>query len=106
MPGTVYLVHFDRPLRHARHYLGYVSGGDDRLAARIDRHRAGDGAKLLRAIGLLGIGWRVVRTWPGGSRTFERRLKKRKRAAKLCPVCRAARGLPAVEKPRKKGGGV
>jgi hypothetical protein len=35
-----------------------------------------------------GIGFQIVRTWPG-SRSFERKLKNRKNARKLCPICRA-----------------
>jgi hypothetical protein len=30
--GTVYLLHFDRPYRHARHYLGWAEDLDNRLA--------------------------------------------------------------------------
>ena len=35
--GVVYLIHFDEPFQHARHYLGYTKNLDTRLAA----HRAG-----------------------------------------------------------------
>lgn len=87
---TVYLIHFHRKYHHAGHYLGFVDGGDEELQARLDRHRAGTGARLMEVITGAGITWEVTRTWIG-SRRFERRLKKRKNAAKLCPVCRAAR---------------
>jgi site-specific DNA-cytosine methylase len=30
--GTVYLLHFDRPYKHARHYLGWAESLDARLA--------------------------------------------------------------------------
>jgi len=33
-----------------------------------------------------GITWRLVRTWKGG-RKFERQLKNRKDAPKLCVIC-------------------
>jgi hypothetical protein len=36
-----------------------------------------------------GIGFEVVRTWPGG-RELERRLKDRHDAPRLCPVCNPA----------------
>ena len=83
--GTIYLVHFARPYRHARHYLGWTAA--ESVDARLARHRRGEGARLLRALVLAGIEFDVVRTWPGG-RTEERALKRRKNAPRLCPVCR------------------
>jgi len=81
--GTVYLLHFARPYRHARHYLGYAEDLERRLA----RHRAGTGARLLEVISEAGITWRLVRTW-SGSRTLERQLKGRHSGVRLCPLCR------------------
>lgn len=86
VPGTVYLIHFDRPLCHARHYIGWAAQLDRRLA----HHAGGTGSKLMAAVARAGIGWQVARTWPG-DRFFERRLKNRKNAARLCPICQAAR---------------
>ncbi len=80
---TVYLLHFDRPYRHARHYLGYAADLDERIA----RHRQGDGARLVQVAAGAGIGFVVARTWPG-DRALERRLKRRKASPRLCPVCR------------------
>jgi hypothetical protein len=40
----VYLLHFDTPYRHARHYLEYAADLDVRLA----QHRAGRGARRRR----------------------------------------------------------
>lgn len=79
---TVYIIHFDRPFWHARHYIGSTVNLDRRLA----QHRNGTGAKLLRALNRRGISWQVVRTWSGG-RTLERILKNRKKSRDLCPVC-------------------
>jgi predicted GIY-YIG superfamily endonuclease len=67
---TVYLIHFDRPYCHARHYLGFA----DNLAARLNEHSRGDGARLMEVIALAGIGWQVARTW-SGDRKLEHRLK-------------------------------
>ena len=61
--GTIYLIHFDEKLSHAQHYLGYT-GGD--LEARLERHRNGNGARLMQVIEERGITWRLVRTWSGG----------------------------------------
>lgn len=80
---TVYLLHFDRPYRHARHYLGYA----DDLHARLVQHRKGAGARLIQVIVQAGIDWRLARTWEGGDRTLERRLKKQKNSPRLCPNC-------------------
>lgn len=80
--GFVYLLHFDRPLSHARHYMGWTSGLHERLAA----HRDGRGARLTAVLREVGIGWKLARAWRGG-RTDERRLKRRKEAPRLCPIC-------------------
>jgi hypothetical protein len=39
-----------------------------------------------------GITWQLVRTWEGG-RKFERQLKNRKEAPRLCPVCAGAKAM-------------
>lgn len=83
----VYLIHFDQPLHHAQHYIGYVSM-NKKLDERMATHLAGHGARLLAVLGDLGIGWSVVRTWPNESRIFERKLKNRKKARELCPICK------------------
>ena len=86
----VYLIHFDRPLHHAKHYLGYCADGT--LEVRLIRHRAGRGARLLAVLRELNIGWRVVRVFEG-DRRFERRLKKGG-SCRLCPVCRVRPAQP------------
>jgi hypothetical protein len=86
----LYLIHFDRPFKHARHYLGFVKRAEG-LDARLALHRSGNGARLLRALNLAGIGWRVVKTWPDGTQAEERRLKTQRAIPRLhCPVCREA----------------
>lgn len=67
----VYLIHFERKLHHAQHYLGFA-GGD--LMQCIELHRANQGAKLLAAVNNNGIYWKVVRVWQKGDRTLERKL--------------------------------
>lgn len=90
--GVVYLLHFDRPLGdldnprgQARHYLGYT----DDLDARLERHRSGNGARLMEVVAERGIGWRLVRTWDG-DRELERRLKNQHNSPRLCPLCQGA----------------
>lgn len=89
-----YLLHFNRPFGHARHYLGITQN----LAWRLRRHSKGTGAVLLRHVKAAGIRWQVSREWfeedkPEGLtwREFELRLKARGGHAKLCPKCKAAK---------------
>lgn len=87
--ATVYLIHLDQSIAHARHYLGYTSLEcvQDRLA----RHKAGNGARLLQVANERGITYSIVRTWEFATwqeaRKFERKLKLQKHAPRLCPVC-------------------
>ena len=82
---TTYLLHFSSPIspnHTTQHYIG--SAAD--LDARIEEHRTGHGARLTQVAQERGIGFTVARTWEGG-RDFERSLKNRKNAPKLCPIC-------------------
>jgi hypothetical protein len=106
----IYLIHFDRPLHHARHYLGYSD--KERIGTRILAHRLGRGAKLLAALRRAGIDWHVVRTFDG-DRHRERLFKNQHNTPRLCPVCSGqvawpltvtaydSLGLPEVLDPRK-----
>lgn len=80
--GTVYLLHFDAPFRHARHYCGWTAD----LANRLRDHHDGRGAKLLAAVNAAGIEWQLARTWKG-TRALERRLKRQGGASRRCPLC-------------------
>lgn len=88
---TVYLLHFDRPISNGhttQHYLGFAVDG--RLRDRLGAHAAGRGARLTAVARERGIGWRLVRTWPGATRSDERNLKNRKNGHQLCPLCTPA----------------
>jgi len=80
--GEIYLIHFEKHYHHARHYIGFT-----KTDSRTQRHLDGRGSKLLKAVDAAGIAFQVVRTWEG-DRHLERKLKNRKKAAKLCPICR------------------
>ena len=86
MTDVVYLLHFDRPIAPGRsttqHYIGYAAN----LAARLQEHARGQGARLTQVAVERGIGWQVARLWRG-DRRLERRLKDRKEAPQLCPLC-------------------
>lgn len=91
--GTIYLLHFSRKYHHAGHYIGFVRG-NTRAAVedRLERHRSGDGARLLAVITQAGITFECVRIWENVSRDFERKLKKRKCANRMCPICASKGG--------------
>lgn len=81
--GIVYLIHFNEPLAHSSHYIGWASN----FKGRIWHHQHGTGARILSAANEKGIEWNVVRVWVNEDRHFERWLKNKKGANKFCPVC-------------------
>jgi hypothetical protein len=88
----VYLICFDRPFAHAKHYLGWASN----IGERIDCHRASGRrcARLIKAVNDAGIGWRVVRVWPGLEKGDERRMKSSGHSRR-CPCCKRGTYGPA-----------
>lgn len=86
--GTVYLIHFNRAYKHARHYLGFTEHFDK----RITDHLCGQGARLMAVVTEARIEWKVSRTWPG-DRKVERRLKNRHNAPALCPICAGKKAM-------------
>ena len=88
--GTVYLLHFDAPYKHARHYVGWASD----LTARLIEHQTGRGARLMEVVIDAGRSFTLARTWPGTDRAFERKLHRRKASPRLCPLCRRQMELP------------
>ena len=97
--GTIYLIHFERPIskRHtAQHYLGFTHDLDHRL----HQHTTGQShARLPEVAFERGIQMVLARTWRGG-RDYERRLKARHEGKRLCPICnpRALARAVALEK--------
>lgn len=79
---VVYLLHFDRPYYHCRHYLGCTTN----LERRLKEHQRGD-TPLFAALQREGIAFEVARIWYGDWR-WERQLKRRKNSPRYCPVCR------------------
>ena len=84
---VIYLLHFDKPYKHARHYTG-TSESSGSLKARLARHARGDGARLLEVVHAAGITWQLARTWDG-PRALERRIKRQGGASRHCPLCLA-----------------
>ena len=94
-PGTVYLIHFNQAYKHARRYLGFT----EHLDKRITDHLCGMGSRLMEVLTDARIEWKVSRTWRG-DRKLERRLKNRKEAPALCPMCNPKAMKLAKEKNR------
>lgn len=86
----VYLLHFDRPYKHARHYMGYCR--DDRLEERLAEHVAGRGARLMEVVTNAGISFTLARTWENAARADERRMKNQGGASRRCPICKKEDG--------------
>lgn len=82
--GTVYLLHFDEPYKHAKHYIGWTTDLDARLA----EHLAGTGARLMAVIKEADIGFQLARTWTGVTATRAReQIKAQGGASRCCPIC-------------------
>lgn len=82
----IYLLHFNTPFKHAKHYLGFVEYNHG-LESRLKKHAGGTGSKLMAAISRAGIGFSLARLWPNGDRNYERHLKNLKATTRLCPIC-------------------
>lgn len=80
----IYILHFDEPYYHARHYVGFCEEGN--LDQRLSQHRGGQGSPLMLAVESAGIRWSVALTAPGG-RDFERTIKRAKKTSRYCPLC-------------------
>lgn len=93
----VYLIHLDTPLAHAQHYIGFAFD----IHQRVQAHSKGQGARMLQVCVERGITFRLARTWQGMGRTWERRLKNRRNARILCPVCNpTAENYPTQRRPK------
>ena len=83
--GLVYVIHFKKPFKHAKHYIGFCEFGN--LEKRMEAHRKGNGSKLMKAVTEAGIDWEVANIYENVDRGFERKLKNQKNSARFCPFC-------------------
>jgi len=83
----VYLLHFHSRYYHAGHYCGVTAN----LDARLQSHRCGHGAKLMKAIKAADITFELARLWKidtwEAAHDLERQLKRRHNGPGLCPIC-------------------
>lgn len=90
---TVYLLHFHGALQRgvsptgtlleANHYIGFTHD----LVGRVMEHAEGHGARFTQVCHERGIDFALARIWEGADKQTERRLKKYKKAHRLCPIC-------------------
>lgn len=78
-----YLLHFDRTIHGAQHYLGYSV----HITRRLREHLSGAGARLVRQALRAGITVELVRVWTTSDRTHERALKRVRAPKGYCPKC-------------------
>jgi len=86
---SVYILHLNTPLHHARHYTGF-STNSRTLAERLEHHRRGSaGCRFTSVLHDLGIGFTLARVFVGKrfDRNFERKLKNTKKVTRYCPIC-------------------
>jgi hypothetical protein len=91
--GELYLLCFRERLGTDKHSINHYLGFAWDLDARLERHRAGQGARITKALIERGIGWDVVAVWPG-NRGVENELKLHS-ATRICPRC-----TPGAQPPR------
>lgn len=80
----VYILHFNPPLHHAGHYVGYTEDTERRLREHLEKRT---GSPLVRAA--LAAGCEVtVAVVLEGDRELERKIKASKNTGRYCPVCK------------------
>jgi len=80
--GTVYLLHFAKPLWGIRHYIGWTSN----LRRRIHQHANGLGSTTTRDFFTHNIPFTVARLWHNSTDLLEQQLI-RAGADRYCPIC-------------------
>ena len=81
---AVYVLHFDPPFKHARHYIGYTPRTAEE---RLRDHLTGRGSPLVLAAHRAGCTVTIAKVWKSGCRNFERWLKIRADVYKWCKHC-------------------
>lgn len=95
----LYLLHFERKICHAQHYLGVT----DDVQLRLRLHAIGHGARLTEVCLQNNIDWVLAGLWqtnPAFSgRILERQTKNRNNGRRHCPICMSAPETPAQSRP-------
>jgi predicted GIY-YIG superfamily endonuclease len=100
MKATVYLLHFSEKLstnkKFALHYVGFTTS--DNVENRIETHKKGWGAVILRECNRRKIDYFIAKTWDcptcNEARELERKLKRERHFSRHCPVCNPVKDNP------------
>ena len=89
MSWKVYVIHFNKPYKHAKHYTGIAKN----VPKRMKEHKGGYGARLLRVLkdNNIGFRWNIIVEYPTFSeaKQHEKKLKtKIKKPQRYCPICK------------------
>jgi len=82
----VYILHFEEPYYHARHYVGYTEDTGRRFKEHFNCHSSG--SPLIQAALEAGIKITVSRIYFDGGRELERKIKKSHHTHRFCPICK------------------
>jgi len=90
----VYVIHFDTPYKHAKHYTGIAKN----VPKRMKEHRGGYGARLTQVLkeNNINFKWAILKTYNTFSeaKTEEKRLKtKVKQPKRYCPFCKGVNNV-------------
>ena len=87
----VYVIHFEKPMFHASHYIG----SSVNIPARLAVHHAGNGSPMLRAATERGIKWSLSHVMfcdnEHQARNLEKKIKRHKHNRDYCPLCRQSK---------------
>jgi predicted GIY-YIG superfamily endonuclease len=87
----VYILHFEKKIAHAQHYVG--CSGD--LLRRIEAHAKGHTARLCEVFFEQGIPFRVARLYiVEDIRKAEKYIKKMNNGKSYCPICQVSPRKP------------
>jgi hypothetical protein len=96
----IYVLHFERPYHHARHYVGFA---EHDVENRVREQLTSTGRRpspLVRAVVAAGIGV-VLAAVIEGTREDERKIKRGAKTSSVCPHCREAYLTAARERMRR-----
>lgn len=80
-----YLIHFSKPVKHARHYLG--STRVECFKRRMQEHCRGDGSRLLKRALAADQVLYIARIWQETDRSRETTIKRSGHLPRYCPIC-------------------
>lgn len=81
----LYLIHFEEPLSHAKHYLGM----SNKLQRRLYDHARGQGARIMQVLHEKDIHWTLAALYvpKGPKQNIEILAKRMKKSPRYCPIC-------------------